>query len=119
LLTQTAPSNMLHGRVVRPRGQAAWGFIAPIISVDESSIKHIPNAQIVRVGDFLGVVAPTEWDAIKAAAELKVKWADPPAVLPGGGNVFAHLRALVAAGKTVTLPDYYNVGQNVPPNVGC
>ena len=41
---------MLHGRVVRPRGQAAWGFIAPIVSIDESSIKHIPNVQIVRIG---------------------------------------------------------------------
>ena len=109
---------MLHGRVVRPRGQAAWGFIAPIISIDESSIQHIPNVQIVRIGDFLGVVAPHEWDAIQAAAELKVKWADPPAVLPGGGNVFKQMRALDAAGKTVTVPNASNTGQNVPPNIG-
>jgi nicotinate dehydrogenase subunit B len=109
---------MLHGRVVRPRGQAAWGFIAPIISIDESSIQHIPNIQIVRIGDFLGVVAPHEWNAIQAAAELKVKWADPPAVLPGGGNVFKQMRALDAAGKTVTVPNAFNTGQNVPPNVG-
>ena len=77
---------MLHGRVVRPRGQAVYGFGAPIVSVDESSIKHIPDVQIVRKGDFLGVVAPHEYDAIQAAAQLKVKWADPPAVLPGGGE---------------------------------
>jgi nicotinate dehydrogenase subunit B len=109
---------MRHGRVVRPRGQAAWGFIAPIVSIDESSIQHIPNVQIVRIGDFLGVVAPHEWDAIQAAAELKVKWADPPAVLPGGGNVFAQMRALDAAGKTVTIPNATNTGQYVPPNVG-
>jgi len=109
---------MLHGRVVRPRGQSAWGFIAPIISIDESSIGHIPNVQIVRKGDFLGVVAPKEYDAIQAAAQLRVKWADPPAVLPGGGNVFAHMRALDAAGKKVTVPDAHNVGQNLPPNRG-
>ena len=65
-----------------------YGFGAPIVSVDESSIKHIPDVQIVRKGDFLGVVAPHEYDAIQAAAQLKVKWADPPAVLPGGGNEF-------------------------------
>ena len=50
--------------------------------------------KIVRKGDFLGVVAPHEYDAIQAAAQLKVKWADPPAVLPGGGNEFAQMRAL-------------------------
>ena len=39
-----------------------------------------------RKGDFLGVVAPNEYDAIQAAAQLKVKWADPPAVLPGAAT---------------------------------
>jgi nicotinate dehydrogenase subunit B len=95
---------MLHGRVVRPRGQTVYGFGAPIVSVDESSIRHIPGAQVVRKGDFLGVVAPQEYDAIQAAAQLKVKWADPPAVLPGGGNELAQMRALDRAGKTVTIP---------------
>ena len=109
---------MLHGRVVRPRGQSAWGFIAPIVSVDESSIKHIPNVQIIRKNDFLGVVAPHEYDAIQAAAQLKVKWADPPPVLPGDGDVFGQMRALVAAGKTVTIPNAFNAGQDVPPNTG-
>ena len=45
-------------------------------------------SRIVRKGDFLGVVAPLEYDAIQAAAQLKVVWADPPAVLPGSGNEF-------------------------------
>ena len=109
---------MLHGRVVRPRGQTVYGFGVPIISVDESSIKHLPNVQIVRKNDFLGVVAAKEYDAIQAAAVLKVKWADPPAVLPGHGNEFAQIRALDAAGKTVTVPNAFNVGQDVPPNQG-
>ena len=39
-------------------------------SVDESSIKDIP-ARIVRKGDFVGVVAEREWDAIKAAARSR------------------------------------------------
>ena len=92
---------MLHGRVVRPRGQAVFGFGAPIVSVDESSIKHIPGVRVVRKNNFLGVVAPQEYDAIQAAAQLKVKWADPPAVLPGSGNEFKGMRALDSAGKTV------------------
>ncbi len=78
---------MLHGRVVRPRGQGAYGTGAPIVSVDPSSIGHIPNVQIVHVGNFLGVVAPHEFDAIQAAALLKVTWKDDP-ILPGNGNLF-------------------------------
>src|SRR5262249_58227599 len=69
---------MLHGRWVRPRGQGAYGQgTAPkIVSVDEGSIAKIPGAQIVRFGDsFLAVVAPVEYAAIQAAAQLKVKWA--------------------------------------------
>jgi nicotinate dehydrogenase subunit B len=93
--------NMLHGRVVRPQGQAVWGFGAPIISIDESSIKHIPGARVVRKKDFLGVVAPKEYDAIQAASQLKVKWADPPAVLPSSGNEFSGMRALDSAGKSI------------------
>jgi CO/xanthine dehydrogenase Mo-binding subunit len=94
---------MLHGRVVRPRGQRVYGSGAPIVSIDASSIKHLPNVRIVRKNDFLGVVAPQEYDAIQAAALLKVKWADPPKALPGSGNEFKGMRALDSAGKTIML----------------
>ena len=94
---------MLHGRVVKPRGQSVYGSGAPIVSVDESSIKDIPGARVVRKKDFLGVVAQNEYDAIRAAAALKVKWADPPNVLPGNGNEFAGMRALDSAGKTIQV----------------
>jgi nicotinate dehydrogenase subunit B len=93
--------NMLHGRIVRPRGQALFGFGSPIVSVDSSTIAHIPDVKIVQRGNFLGVVAPKEYDAIQAASILKVQWADPPAVLPGSGNEFMGMRALDSAGKTV------------------
>jgi CO/xanthine dehydrogenase Mo-binding subunit len=92
---------MLHGRIVRPRGQMVYGFGAPIVSVDERSIRHISGARVVRKGDFLGVVAPVEYDAIQAAAQLKVKWGDPPKALGGSGNEFKTMRALDSAGKTV------------------
>jgi nicotinate dehydrogenase subunit B len=93
---------MLHGRVVRPRGQSAYdGKGANLLSIDESSISHIPNVQIVRKGNFLGVVAPQEWDAIQAAAQLKVTWADPSIPLPGDGNLFGTMRAAGNAGQTI------------------
>src|SRR3954466_3190898 len=97
---------MMHGRVVRPRGQGAFGggTDTPILSVDESSIKHIPNVQIVRVRNFLGVVAPLEYDAIQAAVQLKVKWADPPA-LPSSGNLWKQMRDQDSQGLVQTSVD--------------
>ncbi len=60
---------MLHARVIRP---SAVG--ATLTSVDESSIDRIPDARVVRVGNFLAVVAKGEWAAVRAAAALKATW---------------------------------------------
>jgi CO/xanthine dehydrogenase Mo-binding subunit len=92
--------NMLHGRIVRPRGQAAYGAGAKPVSIDESSIKDIP-ARIVRKGDFVGVVAEREWDAVKAARALKVTWRESPA-LPQ--DLYAHMRA--AKSKDEVIADW-------------
>jgi CO/xanthine dehydrogenase Mo-binding subunit len=83
---------MVHGRVVRPRGQGAYGGgTAPkVVSVDESSIRGL-NAQVVRYKDFVGVVAATEWEAIQAAGQLKVTWGEVPA-LATSGNLFKSMR---------------------------
>jgi nicotinate dehydrogenase subunit B len=91
---------MLHGRVVRPRGQGAVGSgrASAILSVDESSIRHIPGARVVRKGNFLGVIAPKEYDAIQAAAQLKVKWADTPKI-SSSGNLWKSMRDFDAAGQ--------------------
>ena len=83
---------MLHGRVVRPRGQRTYGAGAKIVSVEEASIRAIPGARVLRKGDFLGVVAENEWDAIRAAQQLKVVWETPPA-LPGNAGLHEHMRA--------------------------
>ena len=91
---------MLHARVVRPRGQGPFGTGASIVSIDEGSISHIPGAKIVRQGDFLGVTAPKEYDAIQAAAQLKVTWKDS-AILPTPGGLFKQMRAQDSAGLAV------------------
>ena len=83
--------NMLHGRIVRPRGQRAYGVGAKIVSVDESSIAQIPGARVLRKGDFLGVVAATEWDAVRAAQQLRVTWDNTPS-LPGNARLFEQMR---------------------------
>ncbi len=83
---------MLHGRVVRPRGQGAYGSGAKVLALDEMSIANIPGARAVRKGDFVGVVAENEWDAVRAARQLKVKWDSPPA-LTGSDGMYEAMRA--------------------------
>ena len=89
---------MLHGRVVLPTGQGMYGARVRVLSVNETSIAHIDGARVVRRGDFVGVVAPREWDAVRAAEALQVKWAKTPA-LPGDEALFEHMRRLDDHGK--------------------
>jgi nicotinate dehydrogenase subunit B len=84
--------DMLHGRVVRPRGQGAYADGARVVTVDEASIKDIPGVRIVRRRDFIGVVSANEWDAVRAARQLKVAWELPPS-LPGDAGLYARMRA--------------------------
>ena len=90
---------MLHGRVVRPRGQRAYGDGAKPLAVDENTIAGIPGARVVRKGDYVGVVAPQEWDAVKAAQALKVTWQEST-TLPGNADLFDRMRG---AGTTDTV----------------
>lgn len=61
---------MLHARLVRPPGPAAQ-----LESIDESSVKDIPGlVQVVRRGNFIGIVTEREEQAVLAAKQLKVRW---------------------------------------------
>ena len=66
---------MLHGRVVRPpyAGVDGGDFVGTsLIDVDESSVRDIPGLiAVVRIADFVGVVAEREENAIKAAARAQ------------------------------------------------
>lgn len=92
---------MLHGRVVRPRGQGQHGAGARVLAVDESSIAHLPGVRVLRQADFIGVVAPVEWHAVRAASELRVQWEQPPP-LPGTDGLYAALRASATIDNVVS-----------------
>lgn len=81
---------MLHGRIVRPRGQRSYGAGAKVLDIDEASIRNIP-ARVLRKGDFVGVVAENEWDAVRAAATLRVSW-EAVATLPGTAGLHKQMR---------------------------
>ncbi|MGH6752965.1 MAG: molybdopterin cofactor-binding domain-containing protein, partial [Bradyrhizobium sp.] len=95
---------MLHGRVVRPpyAGIDAGAFVGTsLIAVDEASVRDIPGlVAVVRIGDFIGVVAEREENAIKAAARLKVSWKPVP-VMPDLGDLQTALRANPSMPRTL------------------
>ncbi|MBY5775199.1 xanthine dehydrogenase family protein molybdopterin-binding subunit [Rhizobium leguminosarum] len=82
---------MLHARVIRPEVAGA----VPL-EIDEASIQHIPDVRVVRERAFLAVVAPKEWDAIKAAEQLVVTWSDSRPNFPSHTGVHDHLRKTTA-----------------------
>ena len=95
---------MLHGRVVRPpyAGVDAGAFVGTsLIAVDEASVRGIPGlVDVVRIGDFIGVVAEREENAVKAANQLKVSWKATP-TLPDLKDIKSALRAHPSTPRTL------------------
>jgi len=88
---------MLHGRVVRP---PAIG--AKLESVDDGALKEISGiVKVVREGNFLGVVASNEWDAIRGATALKATWSKSE-TLPDQARLWEHVRATKVVKDEVT-----------------
>jgi len=86
-VTDIRVEGMVHARMVMPPVAGAEP-----VSVDEASIKRIPGAQIVWQKAFLGVVAPKEWDAVKAARALKVTWSDAKPPFVDQKQLYKHIR---------------------------
>jgi len=79
---------MLYGCVVRP---SAIG--ASLQSVDESSVRGVPGlVKVVRQGNFLGVVAESEWGAMQAAQKLNASWSSWEG-LPEQSKLWEYVRA--------------------------
>ncbi|NBS57400.1 MAG: xanthine dehydrogenase family protein molybdopterin-binding subunit [Betaproteobacteria bacterium] len=88
---------MLHAQVVRPDDLGA-----KVRSVDDSAARKVNGfVQTVRKGDFLAVVARTEWGAIKAARALKVEWSAGTG-LPEQATVFDTWRKRPIAKEEIT-----------------
>ncbi|MBV8651852.1 MAG: molybdopterin-dependent oxidoreductase, partial [Alphaproteobacteria bacterium] len=78
---------MLHGRTIRPPAVGA-----ALVSVDDATIKTVPGQpRVVRLKDFLAVVAESEWAAISGARALKAEWSKP-APLPEQEKLYETVR---------------------------
>jgi nicotinate dehydrogenase subunit B len=86
-VTDVKVPGMVHGRMIRPPVAGAMPE-----KIDDSSIKDIPGARVVRQNGFLGVIADKEWDAIKAAEKLKVEWSNAAPTFPDQAALYDHIR---------------------------
>ena len=92
---------MVHGRMIRPPVAGA----VPV-AVDESSVKNIPGVQVVWQKGFIGLVAPREWDAVRAARQLKVTWSEVKPPFPDQKEIYNHIRKA----KVMKRDNEQNVG---------
>jgi nicotinate dehydrogenase subunit B len=79
---------MWHGRVVHP--PTLGSTLVKPGSLDATKFR---DARVIVLKNFVGVVAPSEWEAIQAATEVaaSTEWT-PWTGLPGHDKLFEHLR---------------------------
>lgn len=92
--------DMLHARIIRPRGQGAYGAPPQLLSHDASALSAIPDARVYRQGNFLAVLADSEWHAVKAARLVDAQW-DIPASLPDSNDLYPAMREAVMETRVV------------------
>ena len=87
-VTDVRLPNMLHGRVIHPKTLGST-----LISVGTLDKASFPNTQVIVKGNLVGVVAPTEWEAIKAARQIAAdtKWTEWKG-LPGHEGLYNWMR---------------------------
>jgi len=83
---------MLFGKVLRPPA-----FKAKLVSIQTKDAEGLPGVQVVRNGDFVGVVAPTEQLATEAIAAIKAEWTTSPQ--PSAKDLFQYLKDHVGSGR--------------------
>ena len=99
-VTDIKVPGMLHGRMIRP---AVAGSVP--VKVDEGSIKDIAGARVVWDRGFLGVVAEREWDAIRAAQNLRVEWSNAAPPFPEGLTaLYNHIRNASVRKREIVKP---------------
>ena len=79
---------MLHARVVHPKTLGST-----LVAAGQLDKTKFPNSQVVVKGNLVGVVAPTEWEAIQASQQVAAatKWTDWKG-LPGNAKLYDYLR---------------------------
>jgi isoquinoline 1-oxidoreductase len=83
---------LLHGKVLRPPA-----FKSKLVSVKTDAAAAVPEAKVVRDGDFIGVVAPTEFAAEKAVRVIQAEWKTESQ--PSSEELFDYLKTHKGSGR--------------------
>ncbi|HET7694863.1 MAG TPA: molybdopterin cofactor-binding domain-containing protein [Vicinamibacterales bacterium] len=94
---------MLYGRVVRPDG-----YGGTVAAIDDARARAMPGVTVIRDGEFIGVVAPNERAAARAAGAVAVTWKVPDGQ-PSSETIYDYLktqveRSVPAAVETLAMP---------------
>lgn len=87
-VTEVSVPGMLHARVIRTPHAGSVPH-----QVDVGSIAAVAGARVIHEKNFLAVVADKEWDAVRAAQLLKVRWSEPKNPFPSFEKVYDHIRS--------------------------
>ncbi|MBV8569867.1 MAG: xanthine dehydrogenase family protein molybdopterin-binding subunit [Acidobacteriaceae bacterium] len=87
-VTDVRLPGMLHARMVHPKTLGS-----KLVSVGPLDKSKFPNTRVIVKNNLVGVVAPTEWEAIKAAQQVAAgtKWSDWKG-LPGSDRLIQFLK---------------------------
>ena len=83
---------MIFGAVLRPDG-----YNAKLESLDASAAEKLAGVQVVRDGDFTGVVAADAFTAQKAVSAIQAKWNVP--AQPSNRDLFEYLKNNPESGR--------------------
>jgi nicotinate dehydrogenase subunit B len=83
---------MLFGKIVRPAG-----FKATLVSANTRVAEAMTGVTVVHDGDFIGVAAPNQQTAARAASAIAVEWNTP--AQPANKELFDYLRRHVTPGR--------------------
>jgi len=91
---------MLHGRILRPSA-----FDGKLISIDATGIGKFPGVQVIRDGNFVGIVGPDTNTLHRALATIQAEWKTTPQT--GSKDLFTNLRPAPAAAVDATYTIAY------------
>jgi nicotinate dehydrogenase subunit B len=80
---------LVHGKVLRP---PSYG--ATLVSFDAHQAEAMPGVTVVHDGDFVGVAAPTQAQAVQALEAIQAQWKPAPQQ-PSSRELFEYLKANV------------------------
>jgi isoquinoline 1-oxidoreductase len=87
-----ARPGMMFGAVLRPDG-----FNATLVSMDTTAAEKLAGVQVVKDGDFTGVVAADALTAQKGIAAIQAKWNVP--AQPSNRDLFGYLKNNPESGR--------------------